>query len=382
MIKEISIENFKSLAKNKFQLKNLTLLTGVSSSGKSTLIQAILFIKGNFEEKSNVLNIFRNSMKLSDEEILKAFLINVSLENRYISIGNASDVLYEKAEEDKIEIGLKLQSGDVLFNCEVENKGSKTLKNRLECSGDISELLEEKNLSYISANRIIPESSYKYSKENIEKGQLGKNGEYAIHYLAENKNKKIEIEALKHEESTGLDLGQNTSKWLSEISKGIDIEPIVNYNSEVITLRYTYESKYGMKVLLPQNVGFGITYILPVIIAILKSKPGDIVIIENPEAHLHPTGQVKISKLFSLAAANGIQVILETHSDHILNGVRVSIKEKTIDFSNVKTYYFSKNLDDSLSEIENIEINENGKIEKWPVGFFDEWENQLEKLLW
>ncbi|MGL4988790.1 MAG: hypothetical protein ACRC5F_06075, partial [Cetobacterium sp.] len=261
MIKEISIENFKSLAKNNFQLKNLTLLTGVSSSVKSTLIQAILFIKGNFEEKSNVLNIFRNSMKLSDEEILKAFLINVSLENRYISIGNASDVLYEKAEEDKIEIGLKLQSGDVLFNCEVENKGSKTLKNRLECSGDISELLEEKNLSYISANRIIPESSYKYSKENIEKGQLGKNGEYAIHYLAENKNKKIEIEALKHEESTGLDLGQNTSKWLSEISKGIDIEPIVNYNSEVITLRYTYESKYGMKVLLPQNVGFGITYI-------------------------------------------------------------------------------------------------------------------------
>ncbi|MGL4672724.1 AAA family ATPase [Cetobacterium sp.] len=382
MIKEVDIQNFKSLAKNKFELENLTLLTGASSSGKSTLIQAILFLKGNFEEKSDVLNVFKNSMKLTDKEILEAFLRNVSLENRYISIGNASDVLYEKAEEDKIKIGLKLQTGDVLFNCKVEDRSSKILNNSLKCTGDISELLKEQNLSYISANRIVPESSYKYSKENIEKGQLGKNGEYAIHYLAENKNKKIEIEALKHEDSSGLDLGQNTAKWLSEISKGINIDSVVNYNSEVITLRYTYESKYGVKTLLPQNVGFGITYILPVIIAILKSKPGDIVIIENPEAHLHPTGIVKISKLFSLAAANGVQVILETHSDHILNGIRVAIKEKVIDCLDVKTYYFSKNLGDSLSEVEKIEINENGKIEKWPIGFFDEWENQLEKLLW
>ncbi|MGL5964507.1 MAG: DUF3696 domain-containing protein [Fusobacteriaceae bacterium] len=382
MIKEVHIQNFKSLAKNNFELENLTLLTGASSSGKSTLIQAILFLKGNFEEKSNVLNVFKSSMKLTEKEILEAFLINVSLENKYISIGNASDVLYEKAEEDKIKIGLKLQNGDVLFNCKVEDKSSKILNNSLKCNGDISELLKEQNLSYISANRIVPESSYKYSKENIEKGQLGKNGEYAIHYLAENKNKKIEIEALKHKDSNGLDLGQNTAKWLSEISKGINIDSVVNYNSEVITLRYTYESKYGVKTLLPQNVGFGITYILPVIIAVLKSKPGDIVIIENPEAHLHPTGIVKISKLFSLAAANGVQVILETHSDHILNGIRVAIKEKVIDCSDVKTYYFSKNLDDSLSEVEKIEINENGKIEKWPIGFFDEWENQLEKLLW
>lgn len=382
MIKEVDIQNFKSLAKNNFELENLTLLTGASSSGKSTLIQAILFLKGNFEEKSDVLNVFKNSKKLTDKEILEAFLRNVSLENRYISIGNASDVLYEKAEEDKIKIGLKLQTGDVLFNCKVEDRSSKILNNSLKCTGDISELLKEQNLSYISANRIVPESSYKYSKENIEKGQLGKNGEYAIHYLAENKNKKIEIEALKHEDSNGLDLGQNTAKWLSEISKGINIDSVVNYNSEVITLRYTYESKYGVKTLLPQNVGFGITYILPVIIAILKSKPGDIVIIENPEAHLHPTGIVKISKLFSLAAANGVQVILETHSDHILNGIRVAIKEKVIDCLDVKTYYFSKNLGDSLSEVEKIEINENGKIEKWPIGFFDEWENQLEKLLW
>ncbi|MGL4970588.1 MAG: AAA family ATPase, partial [Cetobacterium sp.] len=132
MIKEVDIQNFKSLAKNNFELENLTLLTGASSSGKSTLIQAILFLKGNFEEKSDVLNVFKNSMKLTDKEILEVFLRNVSLENRYISIGNASDVLYEKAEEDKIKIGLKLQNGDVLFNCKVEDKSSKILTNSLK----------------------------------------------------------------------------------------------------------------------------------------------------------------------------------------------------------------------------------------------------------
>ena len=206
MINEINIENFKSLANNKFELKNLTLLTGASSSGKSTLIQAILLIKGSFEKNKDIFYIIKSKLlKLNDKDVLEIILREILIENNYITLGNVGDILYEKAKEDNIKIELKLNTGMTLLNCEIEDKESKTLKNKLLCDGKILELLEEENLTYISANRIVPESFYKYSKENVEKGQLGKNGEYAIHYLAENKNKKISIHALKHENSSGLD---------------------------------------------------------------------------------------------------------------------------------------------------------------------------------
>ena len=119
--------------------------------------------------------------------------------------------------------------------------------------------------------------------------------------------------------------------------------------------------------MLPQNVGFGITYVLPIIVALLKAKKGDCIIIENPESHLHPSGQVSIARLCAKASQLGVQIIVETHSDHFFNGVRVAIKERKIDNSKVSMYYFYKKNRDSFfskdsSSIEEIEVNDEGKI--------------------
>src|SRR5438046_1441121 len=78
----------------------------------------------------------------------------------------------------------------------------------------------------------------------------------------------------------------------------------------------------------PTNVGFGITYALPIVVSILSARPGSLVIIENPEAHLHPRGQVRMGELLSLASTAGIQVLIETHSDHVLNGIRLAVRAK------------------------------------------------------
>ncbi|MCQ4437669.1 AAA family ATPase, partial [Clostridioides difficile] len=74
------------------------------------------------------------------------------------------------------------------------------------------------------------------------------------------------------------------------------------------------------------NVGFGITYVLSIITLVLSAEPGDILIIENPEAHVHPRGQIELGKFLALASKSGIQIIVETHSDHIFNGMRLFIK--------------------------------------------------------
>ena len=115
----------------------------------------------------------------------------------------------------------------------------------------------------------------------------------------------------------------------------------------------------------------------------LCSKPGDLIIIENPESHLHPSGQSLIGKLIALASENGVQIAIETHSDHIINGIRAAVKNKDLASDNVIIYFLSRDLNsvEHCTNVEKIEINQNGKIDHWPEGFFDEWDKSLNILL-
>lgn len=133
----------------------------------------------------------------------------------------------------------------------------------------------------------------------------------------------------------------------------------------------------------PTNVGFGLSYLLPILVAVLSSKPGSLIIVENPEAHLHPQGQTQIGKLLSLAAANSVQVLIETHSDHVLNGARVAVKEKLIDPSVINIAYFTGEVVEDRFKHYVLwpRIDSNGRIDHWPEGFFDEWDRQLTNLL-
>lgn len=103
----------------------------------------------------------------------------------------------------------------------------------------------------------------------------------------------------------------------------------------------------------PVNVGFGVTYTLPIIVAILSAKVDDLIIIENPESHLHPKAQSILGKLFAIAANAGVQIIIESHSDHILNSLRVCVKNKIISNESVAIYYFERK-PDSIEHITDI----------------------------
>ena len=133
----------------------------------------------------------------------------------------------------------------------------------------------------------------------------------------------------------------------------------------------------------PENVGFGISYSLHVVVALLKAKPGDLLIIENPESHIHPRGQAELGKLIALVAQNDIQVIIETHSDHILNGIRVGIKEHNVLTDRTALFYFEKVVTESeqYSQISNIGVDKNGELSNYPPNLLAEWSNQLLKLL-
>ncbi len=107
------------------------------------------------------------------------------------------------------------------------------------------------------------------------------------------------------------------------------------------------------------------------------AKEDEILIIENPEAHLHPRAQSRIAEFFSKVASCGVQVIIESHSEHILNGLRVSALNPEIEINNddLTINYFNESFDSSK-----LVMDEKGKIANWPNGFFDQQELDLAEI--
>ena len=120
---------------------------------------------------------------------------------------------------------------------------------------------------------------------------------------------------------------------------------------------------------------------------LLTAKSGDCLIIENPEAHIHPKGQAELGRLLALCASTGVQIFLETHSDHVVNGIRVAVKKGQIERHDVKIAYFSRKesydngIYEQYTDIETIKIDPHGELSSYPDGFMDEWNNQLMELL-
>ena len=169
------------------------------------------------------------------------------------------------------------------------------------------------------------------------------------------------------------------TSWEKEVSKGVNV--IVDDIGKLgFELKYQYDTQLGNEKtnkFSALNVGFGLSYVLPIIVAILSAKPDALLIIENPEAHLHPSGISKLTELICLAAQAGIQIIIETHSDHIINGILVQSKlyeetKKGIDKNNVSIYQFERDEDCHCSVATKVEVKEGGRISFAPEGFFDQ----------
>ena len=382
-IKNISIENLKSLKKIDIKLNNLTLITGVNSSGKSSFIQSLLLLKQNQEK----FYAFRGSK-----------IININ--DKYVQLGKKEDVVFETSFINN-DIKIKIENNK-------ENHSLKFNTNDLEIK-DIKLLPEENehlfnifydDFQYITTDRAVPSISYMMSDEEIDKNLIGIRGEFSAHYLANNRLKEIPLARLKHPKSQTDQLLENVSLWLSEISNNIEVKAKAYNELQQVNLTYSYSYNHdysytnektkevttgtenkNTKEYTPLNVGFGITYVLPIIVAILKAKKGDLVIIENPESHLHPAGQSKIAELCAIASANGVQIIVETHSDHFLNGIRVATKNELLKPEDSKVYFFRKNKDELETKIDEINIDKEGGIDRYPKGFFDQFDEDLDRLI-
>ena len=230
------------------------------------------------------------------------------------------------------------------------------------------------HLTYIAADRFGPESFVEiFPGENYKLGNRGENVFKCIDWHDTNSINLPEI--VKHESSQGTTFSFNLEAWLSVIS------PNHGFKAEVQELSDTSYGTFHSR--RAKNVGFGLSYVLPVITALLQAttQTNRLVMIENPEAHLHPKGQTEMARLIARCVEAGVQVIIETHSDHVFDGIRIYAKESTTEFhQKVKAYWFE--LDANLnSVVEEIVIDDHGRISQSPPGLFDQFEINARKLL-
>lgn len=287
------MQNFKCFKKTSIKLKNFNVICGPNSSGKTTINQSILLhLQNNVKSKEHFIT---NGKYVHFDDYAE-------LKNSTIS--SDKDVVIELTNERK-------QKRKIVLTSESDGK-------KIRCKEYISsfDLLDEKDIFYLSANRIGPEDVYnKLTNELIE--QYGQN---AIGFLARYQNQPIDEKyAFIKSPTKDYQFIKEINYWLNEI---IGEQIHVTELSRTDKSTATYSHEINSLEVRNKNTGSGVSYIIAILvmafsIALKENEETPLMIIENPEIHLHPLGQLKLMTFLEFMS-QFCQIILETHSDHII----------------------------------------------------------------
>ncbi|MEO5361315.1 MAG: DUF3696 domain-containing protein [Nitrospirota bacterium] len=391
MFTEIYLEYFKCFEKLELPLAPLTLLTGLNSSGKSSILQALTLLQQTY----------------TDDQWSHTLILHGSV----LSLGNAGDVIDKLKGRNELTIGLSANKSKLLWTFSVDDRETLAVPLlKISCSDFNNpvnvnkEILNDtgigflfhntydkkkwddtfryftsniESMMYISAERLGPRETYLVSTPKYHR-TVGKGSELTPWYLYEYYYSAVDSSICIAENPPNL--GNQVNAWMDEFfpGSGFVVEQVEGTN--LVSLRIC--SSKGGDYHRPQNVGYGLTHVLPILTACLGAEKGNTILIENPESHLHPGGQSKMGEFLGLTAASGVQVIIETHSDHILNGVRRAVKQAKLKPEDVAIHYFNRRPDDDETDappqVFSPRIDINGNIKEWPKGFFDQFDKDME----
>ena len=236
-------------------------------------------------------------------------------------------------------------------------------------------------LVYVNAERVGPRKLYPVSTDVLtRRGDFGESGEYAWDYLNRHQNDLIQADDPRCIGGRDRRLLATVDQWMQDVCPGAHLQLDKVEAADALIAGFTFDraGDVASRRYRATNVGFGLSYALPVILALL-AKPGTLCLIENPEAHLHPRGQTKLAELAARATEAGVQVIAETHSDHFMDGVRIAVRDGLIDPEDAAFHYFEHKGNQTV--VTSPQIDSDGRLASWPVGFFDQHDENLARLL-
>ena len=349
MLNRLSITAFKSIENVDLSLSNLNLFSGPNSSGKTSAIQALLLAADNISRSRDV--------HLMNAVHIPAFSFN-EVRNYIIN-----------AKEYKISLEYNSSQVSLMFRS-ADDSYIKTIVEQTDSPSDelFSRLTTE--LLYLSAMRNADFATSKINPQMVN--PLGLRGEYVIDFYQNHRQDLLSDSLLSYKNVKTL-AGQ-VDYWL---------EKLTGYKLSVETDGSEYKVRYltnSGKLLHPYNVGTGVSFITEVLIVCLASQVGGIVVIENPEIHLHPSAQADMLDFLVQMSKAGVQILIESHSDHLFNGIRRNVHKGNLALDEVSVYNFEKDAKGITSAFK-IELNTRGGLVNYTPGMFDQFDRDLDEML-
>lgn len=355
MITDLRIQGFKRFLDHSFDMRSLTILAGINGSGKTSVIHSLLLTADAWRREDGV----------------------VELNGPYgLELGSFGDVLNHETTSDFSVIIGSNHGRARIEDAWVFSEGDTGLYAKVNFpSPQAAFMNESRSFQYLHAERLGPRVTQGAAALPSAMLEVGYSGQFTAQVL-DTLGGKLSVEEGRRfntDDSIPPLLKSQTEAWLSLITRPVQIDTEAFPGTSVTAMKFRTSDIW----LKPTNMGFGVTYALPVILAGLTALKGGILIVENPEAHLHPAGQSNMGVFLATIAAAGVQVIVETHSDHILNGVRLAIgAHKILPHSHSIVHYF----DGDESPPEKLEFTEAGGVSSWPTGFFDQYHLDIAAL--
>ena len=365
MIAAIRLENFKRFDDSTLRIANLTVLTGANGAGKTSVLHSLLLARQmtRHPEQSHV--------ELTGVDTLE--------------LGGAEDVINRKASDELAAIEV-LDTGGKRWRWSFRSTGNRLIRNAAVVDNPVDYVgaigKTPPWFTYLCAERLGPRDVLSASAADVGELGVGPRGEFVaqvLDYFSRWRVSKGRL-AVGTAETTVSDLLHQTESWMGKIVRPTQIDAQWFPDTSVTRLRFKTPGVRTEWTRAP-NAGFGISYALPVIVAALRAAGGGLLLVENPEAHLHPAGQSAIGGFLAQVAADGVQVLIETHSDHVLNGIRVSVADGTATLREEQAViHFFQGEDDASAIFESMELKRTGQLTAWPAGFFDQAQVDLAAL--
>lgn len=349
MIKLIELDNFKCFNHLRLSFSELTILAGGNAAGKSTVLQALLLADATAREKGDSVD---------------------ASEALGVSVGNPKALISQNRAdglEGDFVINVRWNEAEARYIYHIDKLKS------LKLSFRRSEDCETGQLFYLNAERLGPRISYPAGADERILCD-GANAAFLIDRADMQQREVPQSLSLAGENSK---FSIQVENWMNAILGDVNFSVSTDYVKAITDIRYG--NRLAEEPVLPTMTGFGISYILSIVTAGLwcASLKNATLMIENPEAHLHPAAQSRMGKFLEVLAGSGVQVIVETHSEHIIDGARVQAAHmKQTD--HIQIYFFAK--EEDCIQVNAINVDKNGELSEWPKGFFDQKSQDLRDL--
>ena len=382
MLSRIDLRHFKCFETLKLPLRPFTLLSGANASGKSSVMQALVVLHQTMREHEWSARLMLNGSTVRLGTTVDVVDQVHGRRGFGITLFDDPQGRFDwefEGERKELSMAVRAIRGEVSTGEGWDADGSQPLRYLLPppvCDAPLAQRLCA--LTYLTAERLGPREHYRYDDPQLTP-VVGPRGEYAVSVVHSGRDARV-LDSLVIRSAPPTRYRQVEAR-MAHFFPGcvLEIQPVPRTDTVTLGIRLSSSTDFHR----PTHTGFGLTQVLPIVVAALSANADDLLLIENPEVHLHPAGQAQMGGFLAEVVAAGVQVVVETHSDHVLNGVRRAVKNGALASQDTALHFFRTRDESQVAERPQVEsplLDAGGNIDNWPNGFFDQFDSDVSYL--